>query len=174
MQLGERNARITLDALSQTCKLMVPMCRRHLFSSIQLSSYKYTSNRKKIALLLENIEIASYVRRLSFTPSRRSQTIMQMPTLEFLLRHSTCLHSINLVANINFPDAWNAQPDITTSLLISLIRLPTITHLRFANFHGFFPYNQLSLCTGLQSLELCYLGKLSAGDINPITAPVSH
>ena len=85
---------------------MVPMCRRHLFSSIQLSSYKYTSNRKKIALLLENIEIASYVRRLSFTPSRRSQTIMQMPTLEFLLRHSTCLHSINLVANTNHID-WN-------------------------------------------------------------------
>ena len=105
VQLGERNARITLDALSQTCKLMVPMCRRHLFSSIQLSSYKYTSNRKKIALLLENIEIASYVRRLSYSVKALPDDYADA-TLEFLLRHSTCLHSINLVANTNHID-WN-------------------------------------------------------------------
>lgn len=173
--LEERDARITLDALSQTCKLMVPMCRRHLFSSIQLSRYNFTyiSHCEKIAFLLENVEIASYVRRLSYSVKELPDDFANA-ILEFLLRHSICLHSIHLVANTDRHNIWNAQPDIIKSLLISLIQQPTITHLRFANFQGFFPYNRLSLCTGLRSLELCHLGNLSAVDIDPITTPVSH
>ena len=170
-QAGERTTRTTLDALSQTCKRMVPVCRRHLFSSIQLSSYESDPNRKELLpLLRENREILSYVRRLSYCV----KTLIldyENGILELLLKDATSLRSINLLTRASNADAWNAQPDITKSLLISLIQLPTTTHLRFRSFHGFFPYDQLSLCRGLQSLELCYMAELPMHDINPIAVP---
>lgn len=170
-QAGESTTRTTLDALSQTCKHMVPVCRRHLFSSIQLASYDSNPNRKGLLLLLhENREILSYVRRLSYCV-KMLPLDYENGILELLSKDATSLRSINLLTKASNADAWNAQPDITKSLLISLIQLPTTTHLRFRSFHGFFPYDQLSLCSGLQSLELRNMADLPMHDINPITVP---
>ncbi|KJA21707.1 hypothetical protein HYPSUDRAFT_67629 [Hypholoma sublateritium FD-334 SS-4] len=174
VQVGERtDARPTLQALSLTCKHMVPVCRRHLFSSIQLSSYSSNPNCKKLLILLrENLEIASYVRKLTYCVKMLADE-HEDGVLEVLLRHSTFLHSISLLANANSPDAWNAQPEPTKTLLISLIQLRTITHLHFRSFHGFFPYNQLSFCSGLRSLELQYMAPLLLGDISPVNVTAS-
>lgn len=167
VQAGEHtDARPILQALSQTCKLMVPVCRRHLFSSIELSSYSSNPNCNNLLILLsKNLEIASYVQRLTYCvkmhPDEHEDGI-----LEVLLRHSTILHSISLLANANSPDAWSSQPERTKSLLMSLIQLPTTTDLFFRSFHGFFPYNQLSFCRGLRNLELQYMAPLPLHEID--------
>ena len=54
----------SLRILSQACKFMVPLCRKHLFSSIRLFS---ESNSERFSnLLSQNPDIARYVRSLYY------------------------------------------------------------------------------------------------------------
>ena len=92
--------RPALQALSQTCKLMVPMCRRHLFSSISLSGYAKVEYQDLLKLLQEKREIASYVRELRYRisphPSEYEDGI-----LGALLRYSTSLGASSPLCRIS-------------------------------------------------------------------------
>ncbi|KJA21699.1 hypothetical protein HYPSUDRAFT_87915 [Hypholoma sublateritium FD-334 SS-4] len=147
----------TLRALSQTCKFMVPVCRRHLFSSIRLHGSK-VSYQNLMNLLEEKPEVASYVRTLWCT-LRPLPNEHENGVLEALLRHSTSpgnsssLHSISLDASFRTGDEWSVQPASMRRLLISLIQLPTIIGLHLSGIQDF-PVNQLSLCRALRHLSL--------------------
>lgn len=157
--LDPQIAQNALRALSQTCKLMVPACRRHLFSSIYLDGSR-TENHPKYATLLillrNKIEVISYIQTLYYSVNSVSNEHVD-GILKLFLEHLSFLRSINLYG----PGTWNTQPLPTRNLLESLIALPTITHLSAIGFMGYFPYERLSLCSGLHDLEF--------GDMNPLT-----
>ena len=172
--LNPQIARNALRALSQTCKLMVPACRRHLFSSIHFDTSTRTrpNFEKLLVLLLKNIEIVSYIQTLYYYVNNVSDDHID-GILEVFLEHSTFLRSINLYA----PGYWNAQPLLTRELLERLIALPTITHLRATGFEGYFPYNRLSLCSGLHTLDFSDMKLLTLDYITPVPVrllPTTH
>ena len=174
LRLNPRIARNTLRALSQTCKLMVPACRRHLFSSIHFDTSTRTrpNFEKLLVLLLKNIEIVSYIQTLYYYVNNVSDDHVD-GILEVFLEHSTFLRSINLYA----PGYWNAQPLLTRDLLERLIALPTITHLRATGFEGYFPYNRLSLCSGLHTVDFSDMKLLALDYITPVPVrllPTTH
>ena len=142
---------------------MVPMCRRHLFSSISLSGYAKVEYQDLLKLLQEKREIASYVRELRYRisphPSEYEDGI-----LGALLRYSTSLGASSPLCRISltFPcfsglGQWRTQTASLRHLLISLIPLPTITELLFSGFKGF-PVNELAFCGSLRRLQLNWLG----------------
>ncbi len=155
--------RLTLQALSQTCKLMVPMCRRHLFSLISVSGYEKVKYQNLLELLQEKHEIASYVRELQYGISSHPSEY-EDGILRALLRYSTSLGILSPLCRISltFPcfsglGNWNSQTVSLRQLLISLIQLPTITELLFSGFEEF-PVNSLALCGSLRRLQLSDLG----------------
>ncbi len=147
-----------LRALSQTCKPMVPMCRRHLFSSLVLSGPEKAKYQNLMKLLQEKPDIASYVRELQYRLTSRPSEY-EDGILEALLRHSTLagisspLRRISL-ASFSYPKiGWSSQTATTRHLLISLIQLPTITELLFSGVKEF-PVNELAPCGSLRHLQL--------------------
>ena len=137
----------SLQILSRTCKYMVPLCRKYLFSSLDINS-KLLSNRFS-DLLLKNPEISRYVRRLNYdiyNPiSDHELNIFNM------LKKSSSLQSIQLWS-WSILD-WKDFPESIRSLLVSLIQLPTVTHLAIHSFKRF-PAMAFSGCSNLIDLQL--------------------
>ncbi len=173
--------RLALRTLSQTCKLMVPMCRRHLFSSISLEGDKNVKSQNLLNLLREKPEIASYVRELQYRISPRWYSgYYDDGILEALLRYSTLpgilspLRRISLISHhLLGPGQWSSQTASIRHLLISLIRLPTITELLFSGFEGF-PADSLALCGSLRRLQLDHLGEfvLDVGNASTLSCRI--
>ena len=142
----DRNSIRSLQILSQTCKSMVPLCRKHLFSSLRLDC---DSSLKRFGdLFSNNPDIARYVRSLSY---RVHNTIRdhELNILDMLKERSS-LWSIQLSS----PKlSWNSLPESIRSSLVSLIHLPTITHLNIYSFIGF-PAMAISSCSNLVDLQL--------------------
>ena len=141
----------SLQILSRSCKSMVPLCRKHLFSSLRLRS-KLDSDR--FSDLLSKIpDIACYVRSLDYS-AYNPITDRELNILDMLKERSS-LRSIELWSpNLD----WNDFPETIRSSLVSLIQLPTVTHLDIYSFEGF-PAMALSGCSnliklGLRELEL--------------------
>ncbi len=150
-----------LQALSQTCKAMVPVCRRHLFSSISLSGHEDMKYQILLKLLQEKREIASYVRELRYQLSSHPSEY-EDGILEALLSYSTLAGISSLLSRISLTSltvfsrpelGWNSQTTTTRHLLILLIQLPTITELLFSGISEF-PANELALCGSLRRLRL--------------------
>ena len=145
----DRDSIKSLQNLSQTCKFMVPICRRHLFSSLCLRS---TSISERFSdLLLENPDIARYVRSLNYrmyNPIRDHEL-----TILNILKVRSPLKSIDLSSQ---GLVWNSFPESIRSSLVSLIQLPTVTHLNI-NFFTRFPATVLSGCTNLINLQFGYI-----------------
>ncbi|KIM37827.1 hypothetical protein M413DRAFT_30734 [Hebeloma cylindrosporum] len=142
---GDRDVN-TIQILSQTCKFMVPLCRKHLFSSLDLRSM-FRAERFS-DLLSKNPDIACYLRILNFyvdTPIADHERDI----LEILKNKCTNLRSITLSSTGN----WNDLPESIRSCLIFLIQLPTITRLSIGSFKTF-PANELSRCSNLIHLQL--------------------
>ena len=137
----------SLQMLSQTCKFMVPLCRKHLFSCLRLHT---TSKSERFSnLLSKNPDIARYVRILEYTvyipTDNHELNILDM------LKERSSLQSIELLTVSGFD--WRDLPESIRSSLISLIQLPTITHLVIRSFKGF-PATALSGCSNLIDLRL--------------------
>ena len=143
----DRDSIKSLQILSQTCKYMVPICRKHLFSFLYLHSTSISERFND--LLLENPEIARYVRSLNYTVYNpiRDHTVT-LNILELLKVHSP-LKSIELSS----PRLdWNDYPKSIRLSLLSLIELPTVTRLDLNSFTRF-PATALSGCTNLINLQ---------------------
>ena len=134
----------SLQILSQACKSMVPLCRKHLFSSLchrKLNSERFND------LLSKNPDIAFYVKHLNYRVY--NPTDHELNCLDILKERSS-LQSIELSSpGLN----WNNFSESIRSSLVSLIQLPTVTHLKIYSFEGFSAM-ALSGCSNLIDLQL--------------------
>ncbi|KDR76686.1 hypothetical protein GALMADRAFT_139584 [Galerina marginata CBS 339.88] len=141
----------SLQMLSGTCKLMVPLCRRHLFSSLNLLT-KSQSERFG-AVLFRNPNIARYVRSLKYDiydPINDHEPKI----LDLLKERSSSLQSIALSSHQGFD--WNELPLSIQSSLVFLIQLRSVTHLQIQCFRNF-PSTALALCHNLIFLGIAEL-----------------
>ncbi|KIM42085.1 hypothetical protein M413DRAFT_445248 [Hebeloma cylindrosporum] len=145
---GEDGNIKSLQILSQTCKLMVPLCRKHLFSSIHLLD-RYKSKSKRFnELLSHNPDIAHYVKRLDYMFYNPIGD-HELKILE-TLKEGSPLQSIALRS---LAVEWKDYPEAMRSSLVSMIQLPTVTQLSIQSFKGF-PAAVLSYCSNLVDLQL--------------------
>ena len=147
--LGEKSDNETLRVLSQTCKFMVPLCRRYIFSSISLSSAPEKFDL--INFLNASPNITRRIQKLEyFLETRTNQDILDI--LEVMRSQSTSrLHTISLTS-FGWSD-WDVVQEPTKALLISLMQLPTVTHLKLELMEHF-PYEALSLCKSLTDISI--------------------
>jgi hypothetical protein len=140
----------SLQILSQVCKSMVPLCRKHLFSSLHLHSE--LNSERFSDLFSKNPDIHRYVRSLNYRVYNPiSDHVLNI--LDMLKKRSS-LQSITLSS----PRLdWNDFPESIRSSLVFLIQLPTISHIDIYEFKGF-PATALSGCSNLINLRL---GKLN-------------
>ena len=144
----------SLRILSQACKFMVPLCRKHFFSSIRLFS---ESNSERFSnLLSQNPDIARYVRSLYYAFFYIPISGHELNIIAILKERSP-LQSILLTSGRLLD--WNDFPESIRSSLVSLIQLPTVTFLSIYSFKGF-PVTALSGCGSLINLQL---GELKFG-----------
>ena len=165
----------SLRILSQTCKYMVPLCRKHLFSSLYLHS-KLDLQRFS-DLLLKNPDIARYVRSLKYLVRLLPVSDHELNILDMLKERSS-LQSIELRSSeLESLLDWKNLAESIRSSLVSLIQLPTVTFLSIHSFNGF-PATVLSGCSNLIDLQLGNL-ILAPSEVNQvisrskIPAPVS-
>ena len=130
---------------------MVPICRKHLFSSLDLVSTSISNSGHFSDLLLVNPDIARYVRSLNYklyNPFTSSLSDHEL-TLLNILKVRSPLKSIELFS----PGLdWNDYPESIRLSLLSLIELPTVTHLDIRIFKRF-PATAISGCTNLINLQ---------------------
>ena len=148
--------------LSQTCKSMVPLCRKHLFSSIHLRSV-CISNRFS-DLLSNNPGIAHYVRSFDYAVYYIIPIGGHELNIIDILKERSPLRSIRLSSR-QFLD-WNDFPESIRSSLVSLFQLPTVTFLGISSFKRF-PTTAVSGCGNLTDLQLGDL-KLYPPEVNQV------
>ena len=153
----------SLRTLSQACKFMVPLCRKHLFSSICLFSESNTEHFRD--LLSKNPDIARYVRSLQVYYTFSYIHIgYELNIMIDILKEGSPLESIQLSALSDWD--WNFFPELIRSSLVSLIQLPTVTFLGIYSFKGF-PVAVLSGCSNLIELQLEDL-RLDPPEVNQV------
>ena len=163
----------SLKILSQTSKSMVPLCRKHLFSTLDLHSNLKLNLQRFSDLLSKNPDIASYVRNLHYIVSRLPISDHELNILDMLKKRSS-LQSIGLSLS---GLGWNDLNESIRLSLISLIQLPTVTSISIHSIVGF-PATALSGCGNLVNLELGEIN-LTPPEVNQvislskIPAPVS-
>ena len=151
----------SLRILSQACKSMLPLCRKHLFSSLHLNS---ESNSERFSnLLSKNPDIARYVRSLTYAFYYIPISGHELNIIDMLKERSP-LHSIQLWSS-RYLD-WNDFPESIRSSLVSLFQLPTVTILSIYSFKGF-PAMALSGCGNVIDLQLGQL-KLAPPEVNQV------
>ena len=149
----------SLRILSLTCKSMVPLCRKHLFSSLRLDS-EFSFERFS-DLLSKNPEIACYVRDLNYGIYNPIGD-HKLNILNILKERS----SLQLIALSSEWLYWNDFPESTRSSLLSLIELPTVIHLYIYSIKGF-PAIVLSGCSNLINLQLKDL-EIASPEVNQV------
>jgi len=148
---GDNEDDKSLRILSQTCKSMVPLCRKHLFSSLSLITK--LSFERFSDLLSKNPDIACYVRNLDYEVYNPGGD-HELNILDILKERSS-LQSIVLASSMTSSRRfdWNDFLELTRSSLLSLIEQPTVIRLHIYNCKGF-PATALSCCSNLIDLHL--------------------
>lgn len=163
----------SLKVLSQTCKFMVPVCRRHLFASLKLPIYlKSTSRSRGVRnLLVSQPAIVHYCKTLYF------DTAAPFCGPDYEILRTICASSLPTTVTIS-GGSWNHLTEQATSAILSIIQSSAALHLTLRNISRF-PVTALSLCTGLTELKLHDLHDFALSDNNHVaenchrTAPVS-
>ena len=140
---GDYNDIKSLQILSEVCKSMVPLCRKRLFSSLHLHDWNLERFND---LLSKNPDISRYMRSLSY---RVYNPIGHELNCLDILKERSSLQSIELSSS---GLSWNNFPEPMRSSLVSLIQLPTVTHLYIYSFTRF-PVMVLSGCSNLINLQ---------------------
>lgn len=142
----------TLQAFSCTCKFMVPICRQYLFSSVRLSNSTSPEEIGLTHFLSGSPDTTCRIKKLVYFFETSTPTPQDVLDIFKVMRsQSTSLQSISL-SSYGWPN-WNALREPTKSLLISLIQLPTVTHLELGIIKHF-PLVALSLCSGLTDFSV--------------------
>ena len=145
----DRDSIRSLQILSQACKFMVPLCRKHLFSSLLLGCD--SSSERFGNLLSKNPDIARYVRSLCYRVDNPISE-HELNILDILKERS----SLRWIVLSSPSMDWNSFPESIRSSLVSLIHLLTVTYLDIDSFKGF-PATILSSCSNLIDLRLAEL-----------------
>ncbi|KAJ3509841.1 hypothetical protein NLJ89_g5009 [Agrocybe chaxingu] len=147
----------SVKACCLTCRAFVPLCRKHIFSTIVLNqsfdnAYSPTADMFE-HLILTNPTFAQYVRKIEYT-------ILDIDVLETSLPWAFDQVAILESLSISYQSPrvqmldWNC--DLMESLgpsLLRLLRLPTLTHFGASKIKNF-PAVELARCTNIQSLDL--------------------
>ena len=151
----------SLQILSLACKYMVPLCRKHIFWSLNLYSNLVSERFSK--LLLKNPDIARYVTRLSYRVFNPISD-HELNILDMLKEHAS-IQWIHLWS-LELDCKWNNLAESVRSSLVSLIQLPTVTLLNIDSFKGF-PATALSGCSNLVDLQFMSLD-LAPPEVNQV------
>lgn len=185
------NADADIDAVkacSQTCKALLPRCRTHIFSSIDLQpalsesdeddcdeiQTNAVSHARRITLFLNLLdqtpEIAFYVQDLNLficqEDSNSPRTICALNLLSnlasFEIGHD----------NFEFSLDWHGLSPNFISAIHRIISSDKLTKLGFASISNF-PLSVFSLCPGIKSLSLWNLRPENSESPPPMRTPIS-
>ncbi|KJA24647.1 hypothetical protein HYPSUDRAFT_481475 [Hypholoma sublateritium FD-334 SS-4] len=151
----------SLKTLSLTCKFMVPICRRHLFSNINFALFTSRHlpwrNGRSEFLLSHPIITTHYLKNLVLDISQE----FMISALEYDLLQIICDSSFLTSFHIrSIYMTWNEVPERLKSIILSLIQKPTLHHLTLERMNNF-PAAAFSLCCGLTELTLKGIYKLA-------------
>ena len=151
--LGSISDTETLRALSLICNFMVPLCRRHLFSSVSLGLNSTPTEEIRLTRFLsDSPDVTRHIRKLTYVVNSRTPTGQHMIDILDVLRCQTLsLQSISLYS-VRWSD-WDLLQESMKSPLVSLIQLPSVTHLQLKLLKNF-PFVILSLCSSLTSISI--------------------
>jgi hypothetical protein len=128
--------------------------------SISATAYCFSN------LLTTNPDIARYVRSLNYTVRERAIYDHELNILDMLKEHSS-LQSIKFRPPLAEGSMlWSRFPESLRSSLVSLIQLPTVTHLDIQCFQKF-PATALSRCSNLIDLRLEML-EMAPPEVNKV------
>ncbi|EDR16144.1 uncharacterized protein LACBIDRAFT_301925 [Laccaria bicolor S238N-H82] len=145
-----------LEACSQTCSLLLPLCRKHIFRSIRITarSYPQTSLPRVIKLfgilLSNNPGISDLVRNLVFHICSPDSEDDDVPRVLGRLHH---LQSFQLGVGDPITVKWNALRQPFRDALIRLIQLPSVSRLDISYIYDF-PITVFFPCMNLADLTL--------------------
>ena len=158
----------SLQTLSQTCKSMVPLCRKHLFSSLAFGK-GLNSIERFSDLLSKNPDIARYVKTLLYNVIEDYENNIHDHIIDCEMNIFNILNERSSLLSIDLSSEgsdWNDLPESIRSSLVFLIQLPTVTHLTINRFKGF-PTTALSGCSNLIDLQLRDL-ELAPNEVNHV------
>ena len=140
------NGHLALKRCSLVCRAFLPICRKHIFENIVLSSTSTTHAFER--LLREAPEIADYIRKLDYTicwnPARSiHESFRRISRLEFLSVRYNYWPGLHWSNNLN---------PICQSLL-RLLHLPTLTHFTMTGNNDFV-VSDLIPCVNLKYLDI--------------------
>ncbi|KJA13788.1 hypothetical protein HYPSUDRAFT_485671 [Hypholoma sublateritium FD-334 SS-4] len=146
---------VTLKTLSLTCKFMVPICRRQLFSNISFSVFRRSEWRTNRSEFLRSHPIFTKhsVKNLRLDVNESQPFSAEEYDLLQLLCDSSSLTSIQIKQIDCEPTDWNKLPAKTKSDIFSLIQIPTLRRLTLIRVDSF-PAAAFSLFCGLTELAL--------------------
>ena len=152
-----------LKTCSLVCQAFLPICRKHIFGSIFLSS---STTHAFERLLCETPEIADYIRKLhyyyaNFVPNPSIQeSFKRITRLEFL------------TVRRHFPSRldgqWSNYP--IRPALLQLLHLPTLTHFKAMSINKFV-VSDLIPCVNLKYLEIDRFTSVADEYTFPATLP---
>lgn len=153
-----KDSRAALNSCSQTCKILLPICRQHIFRSIHLNSQS-----DKIlsfgAILCRGPEIADYVRELSFK-LHASDLGEDVPRVLNKLE-KICEFTI---MGPRSHDDWEDFDESLKQSILHIIHSPSLKKLILGLSVNKFPFSTFIHCTNLTSIFL----------LRPITPLVKH
>lgn len=194
------NADANIDAVkacSQTCKALLPRCRAHIFSSIDLdpalSACRYTyddsdeddgdetqtstvSHTRRIPLFLNLIdrtpEIAFYVQELNLVIRQKDSNSPRIICALNLLSNLTSFNigHDNPYLNVSSLD-WHGLSPIFISAIHRIISSPKLKKLGFASISNF-PLSIFSLCPGIKNLSLWGIRPVNSKSPPPMMTPI--
>ena len=144
-----------LKTLSQTSRLFLHRCRRHLFAHIHLSSGTSTGQSQRIARKAKNLdeilvkvpEIANYVQKMFFTVSNFNNAEVHIVS-QLLLRFSM----INKLS-LSGPCDWALVAPELQSVISRLASSPRMKTFSLWSIHNF-PVSFFASCTNLIELSI--------------------
>ncbi|EDQ98474.1 uncharacterized protein LACBIDRAFT_300228 [Laccaria bicolor S238N-H82] len=151
-----------LEACSQTCSLLLPLCRKYIFRSIRITTRSYPQrSRPRIIrlfgiLLSNNPGISDLVRNFVFHMCSPDFEADDVPRVLGKLHH---LQSFELVIGDPITAVmWNALRQPLRDALLHLIQLPSLSRLAISDIHDF-PTTVFFPCMNLADLSLNYITK---------------
>ena len=148
----------TLEACSQTCSLLLPLCRKYIFRSIRITPRSYSQiNLPRVIklfgiLLSNNPGISDLVRNLEFRMRWLDVEDDDVPRVLGRLHH---LQSVELNGG-HMITSWNELRQPFREALLRLIQLPSVSRLKIALICDF-PITTFFPCMNLADLTLALL-----------------
>ncbi|KAF9559152.1 hypothetical protein CPC08DRAFT_709047 [Agrocybe pediades] len=146
-----REGIVALRALALTSKSTLPMCRRHLFSSVVLVAAFEDMTERLDAVLQANPEIASYVKTFIYSMERFDASEHEQRILQVLGRAPTSV--MQFIVLHGSPVDWGMLSETTQNGIIRLLQIPTVSRLHLQYLHKL-PTFILAFCRNLRHLGI--------------------